>query len=92
MLNSKKLFSNSDQDKNATLVQYANEKIFAVGRAESQLHVLDLELNVMKVVDHQFEETISVMVSTGSYVAIGESNGSVTVFDNKGNHVLVSKF
>ena len=92
MLKSKKLFNNSGQWKNATLVAYADNKIFAVGKKEARLHILDLELNILKVVDHQFVKGITVMKSSNSFVAIGEYGGNVTVFDKNGRRVLVSYF
>ena len=45
---SRKVFNNSEQWKNATLVAYADNKIFAVGYCEARLHILDLELNTLK--------------------------------------------
>ena len=93
MLKSKKLFNNSYQQNNATRVQYADNKIFAIGYYAARLHILDLALTTLKVVDHQFEKTITVMKSTNSYVGIGEeSPGNVTIFDHNGNRVLVSFF
>ena len=94
---SRKIFNNSEQTvpswKNATFVRYVNGKIFTIAKFESQLHILDLELNTLKVVDHQFKGQISVMESTTSFIAIGECHfENVTVFDNNGNHVLVSNF
>ena len=93
LLKSKKIFNNAEQWKNATLVSYAGNKIFAVGRFEARLHILDLELNTLKVADHRFEGNISVIKPSRSYVAIGEySSGNVVVFDRNGNQVLVSYF
>ena len=92
LLKSKKIFNNAEQWKNATLVSYAGNKIFAVGRFEARLHILDLALNTLKVADHQFEERISVIKSSEPYVAIGEYIGNVIVFDHNGKRVLVSYF
>ena len=92
MLKSKKLFSNSEQSYNATLVQYVDNKIFAIGRSEARLHIVDLELNVLQVVDYQFTKNISVIKSSNLYVAIGDIAGNVTVFEKVGNLVLVSYF
>ena len=92
MLKSKKLFNSSEQYKNATFVQFANNKIFAVGQNEARLHILDLALNTLCVADHQFEKEIRVMKSSESFVAIGEWYGNVTFFDTNGRRVLVSYF
>ena len=93
LLKSKKIFNNAEQTKNATLVAYAGNKIFAVGRSEARLHILDLALNTLKVADHQFEKSIRVIKASGSHVAIGEySSGNVVVFDHNGNRLLVSYF
>ena len=92
-MKSKKLFNNSEQCKNATLVQYADNKIFAIGHREARLHILDLKLRTLKVVDHKFEEWINVMKSSNLYIGVGEeTHGNVTVFDHNGNRVLVSYF
>ena len=89
MLKSKKLFK-----KTPTFVGYADNKIFAIGKGEFRLHILDLELTIMKVVDHQFDEGtgISFMKVSDSYVATGQFGGNVTVFDHNGNRVVVSYF
>ena len=92
MLKSKKIFNNAKQWKNATLVAYAGNKIFAIGYSQARLHILDLALNTLKVADHQFEERISVIKSSEPYVAIGEYIGNVIVFDHNGKRVLVSYF
>ena len=93
MLKSKKLFNHSYQSYNATLVQYADNKIFAVVKREARLHILDLALNTLKVVDHQLEGGTLVMKSSNSFVAIGEYYpGNVTVFDTNGRRFLVSYF
>ena len=93
MLKSKKIFNNAKQERNATLVAYADNKIFAVGRSKARLHILDLALNTLKVAGHQFEKSISVVKASGSHVAIGESwSGNVVVFDHNGKRVLVSYF
>ena len=93
LLKSKKIFNHADQVRNATLVAYADNKIFAVRYSEARLHILDLELNTLKVADHQFEKSISVIKPSGSYVAIGEyASGNVVVFDHNGNRLLVSYF
>ena len=72
------------------------DKIFAIGRENAKLHILDLELTTLKVVDHEFGGMISVMETSSKYVAIGQgryySASVVTVFDKNGNHVLVSYF
>ena len=91
MLKAKKLFNNFEQSYNAALVQYGGNKIFAIGQEHARLHILDVELNISKVVGHQFEEWISAMASSKSYVAIGEYK-NVIVFDHHGNLVLVGYF
>ena len=75
-----------------TYVRYANKKIFAVGWDEAKLHILDMELKTLKVVQHEFEEWISVMAADNQYVAIGECGPDVTVFDHEGNVLLVCYF
>ena len=89
---STKLFNNSEQWKNATFVKYANKKIFAIGKSNARLHILDLKLNTLKKVDHQFEREITAMESSSSFVAIGEACGNVSIFDNNGDLILVSHF
>ena len=92
VLKSKKLFNYSVEYENATRVQYADNKVFAIGYPKkAKLHILDLQLNILKVADHQFGDWISSMASSESYVAIGEwSSGNVTVLDHNGSRVLVS--
>ena len=94
ILKAKKLFNNFEQSYNAALVQYGGNKIFAIGEEHARLHILDVELNISKVVGHQFEEWISAMASSKSYIAVGEHfpSASVTVFDHNGNLVLVGYF
>ena len=76
--------------KNATFVKYANNKIYAIARSDSMLTIMDLELNTLKVIDHKFENQIKILAATDKYVAVGEENGNVTVFDDNYNLVLVS--
>ena len=86
----KKIFNNAEQWKNATFVKYANNKIYAIGFRDSRLTILDLELNTLKIIDHKFEGTISVLTVTDEYVAVGDYSHNVTVFDKNYNRVLVS--
>ena len=77
------------QWKNATLVQYAKDKIFAIGLAESKLHIFNLDLKVLKVVDYEFKDEISVLVASDYYAATGDGSGNVTVFKHNGDLALV---
>ena len=86
----KKIFNNAEQWKNATFVKYANNKVYAISE-NSMLTIMDLELNTLKVIDHKFENEITVLTATDKYVAVGEYwSGNVTVFDQNYNLVLVS--
>ena len=84
-----KLFSNSDQEKNATLVQYSEGKIYAVAE-DASLTQLDMNLQVQKVLGQKLEEQIYALVATPDYVALGGENKEVKVHDNKGDLALVS--
>ena len=53
---------------------------------------MDVNLEVLKVIDHKFESSIRTLTASEKFVAVGEYNGCVTVFDNKENSVLVSNF
>ena len=99
MFKSKKLFNNFEQSYNAALVQYTldRNKIFAIGRSKARLHIMDIELNISKVVGHQFEDSISAMASSKSYIAIAghyhtTQYNDVLIFDHDGNLVLVGYF
>ena len=85
-----KVFNNANQKDNATLVKYANNKIYAIARDDSMLTIMDLELKTLKVIDHKFENEISILTATETYVAVGDKDGNVTVFDKNYNLVLVS--
>ena len=87
MSESKKLFNSY-----ATFVRFVDKKIFAIGKRQSLLHILDPDLTILEVVDYQFEEEITVLQSSSSHVAIGEKDGQVTIFDKDGNFVMVSYF
>ena len=89
---SKKVFNNSEQKKSATRVVYANNKIYTLGLQEAQLTVMDVNLEVIKVIDHEFGSSIWELAASEKYVAVGEIQGNVTVFDDSGNVVLVSHF
>ena len=69
-----------------------NNKIYAVGRQGAQLTVMDVNLEVLKVIDHKFGRSIWAHAASEKYVAVGESDGNVTVFDDNANRVLVSYF
>ena len=87
---SKKVFNNSEQFKNATLVKYRNNRIYAIGYREATLTIMDLSLGLIKVVPHKFENPIRLLVASSKYIAVGEFAGNVSVFDDKENLVLVS--
>ena len=89
-LKSRKMFNHSDPVYNATFVQYANNKVFAVAKDYSKLHILDLALTTLKVVDHQFNGFVETIKATSSYIAVGQLHGDVSVFDHDGILVLVS--
>ena len=88
---SRKLFNNSEQSNNATFVRYANNKIFAVGYREAKMHILDLELKTLEVVECKLGRT-RVLAASENFVAIGEWYGRVIVFNHNGDRVLVSYF
>ena len=75
---------------NATFVKYANNKVYAIARGDSMLTIMDLELNTLKVIDHEFGYDIQILTATDKYVAVGEDWGYVTVFDHNYDLVLVS--
>ena len=54
------------------------------------LTIMDLELNTLRVIDHEFKDSIWVLTATDKYVAVGDNYGNVTVFDDNYNLVLVS--
>ena len=84
-----KLFSNSDQEKNATHVQYSDGRIYAIAQ-DSSLTQLDLDLEVQKVLGQKVEKRIHALVASSDYVAFGGYNDKVTVYDKTGDLVLVS--
>ena len=94
MLKSRKVFNNSEQWKNATFVRYAANKIFAIGRYDTKLQILNSPLypDTLKVVDHEFDDWIRVLVASDNYVAIGDESGNVTIFNHNGDRLLVSYF
>ena len=82
---------------NATRVKYNGHKIYAVGRQQGKLTVLNMDLETIKVVDHASVGSIEVLVVTEKYVAVGDALnigdiqiGYVNVFDKDGRRVLVS--
>ena len=87
---SRKIFDHSDQTLIATFVEYANNKIFAAGRNKAKLLILDLNLTILKVVDHQFNNYVETIKATSSYIAVGQIYGYVSVFNHDGNLILVS--
>ena len=57
----RKFFNASDEFENETFVRYSNGKIFAIDNIQYKsglLHVLDLELDILKVVDHRFKGVV----------------------------------
>ena len=56
------------------------------------LHILDLQLNTLKVVDHDFKNSISVLKAEKDLVALGDNSGNVIVFNSNGEILLVSFF
>ena len=85
------LFSNSDQEKNATLVQFCDGRIYAAAE-DSCLTQLDLDLNVQKVLGQKIDKEIFALVATRDYVAVGGRNCKVTVYGKGGDLALVSYF
>ena len=86
---STKLFTNMYQYKNATLVQYSGGKIYAVAE-DSCVTVLDMNLRVEKDFGQKNEETIYAFVATPDYVAVGGLNNKVTVYNKRGDILLVN--
>ena len=84
-----KLFSNSDQEKNATHVQYSDGKIYAIAE-NSSLTQLDLVLEVQKILGQKVDKKVNALVATSDYVAFGGDYCNVTVYDKTGDLVLVS--
>ena len=84
-----KLFTNSDQEKNATLVQYVDGRIYAVAE-DSSLTQLNMNLRIEKVLGHKIQWKSYCLVATRDYVAVGGENKKVTVYDKTGRCLLVS--
>ena len=84
-----KLFSSSNQAKNATHVKYSDGRIYAIAE-NSSLTQLDLVLEVQKVLGQKVEKRIHALVATSDYVAFGGYYCNVTVYDKTGDLVLVS--
>ena len=84
-----KLFKNSDQSKNAAFVRYSDWRIYAVAE-ESSITVLNMQLEVEKVIGQKFHYQIDAFVATPNYVAVGDANNKVSVYNKGGDLVLVS--
>lgn len=84
------LFENSVQEKNATLVQYTSNRIYAVAE-ESSLTLLNMSLEVVKVLGPKVEKEVLALVATQDYVALGGVDKKVTVYDEFGNLALVKQ-
>ena len=84
------MFTNSDQQKNATLVKYSDGRIYAVAE-DASVTVLDMDLRIEKVLGQKVEKEIRTFVATPDYVAVGGFNDKVTAFD-KNYIVLVNSF
>ena len=83
------MFENSDQKKNAALVQYSDGKIYAVAE-DSYLTQLDLNLENRLVLGRIIKKKIYALVATPAYVAVGGRNKKVTVYNTQGYCALVS--
>ena len=83
------LFNHSNQEKNATLVQYTSNRIYAVAE-DSSLTQLNMSLEVEKVLGRKIEKEILALVATQDYVALGGVDKKVTVYDEFGNLALVN--
>ena len=68
-----KLFTNSVQEKNATLVQYCDGIIYAAAE-DSCVTKLDMNLKTRKVIGTKIEELIFTLVASHQYVAFGGVN------------------
>ena len=84
-----KLFSNSDQWKNATLIQYSDGKIYAVAE-DSSVTELDMILQNKRIFGRKVQKEIRAFVATPDYVAVGGYNKKVTVHDKRGDAILVN--
>ena len=84
------LFNHSNQEKNATLVQYTSNRIYAVAE-DSSLTQLNMNLEVEKVLGRKIEKEILALVATQDYVALGGVAKKVTVYDEFGNLALVNQ-
>ena len=58
------------------------------------MHVLDLKLDTLYAIELSSNELkdIEVLAASENYVAVGDGEGHVTVFNHNGNRVLVSYF
>ena len=88
---SKRIFTSSKQWNNRTLVKYINRKIYAISYRHSKLTVMNMNLKVIKVFDYEFRRGVCLLVASQKYVAVGDLEGRVIVFDGNGNLVLVSE-
>ena len=83
-----KLFDNSVQWKNATLVQYVNNTIYAVAQ-DSKLTKLNLTLENRQVLGDTVSHEVFALTATNLFVALGGVSAKVTVYDTEGNITLV---
>ena len=87
-----KIFNHAEKDSNYTFVRYADNKIYAISARESQLHILDMTLACVTIADHQFEGEVISMEAKSGHAAIGTASGTITVFNNIGDVILVNNF
>ena len=85
-----KLFENPVQWKNAALVQYVDNTIYAVAQ-DSKLTKLDMNLENRQVYGDRVSQEVFALTATHQFVALGGVNAKVTVYDKRGNLALVSK-
>ena len=83
-----KLFDNSVQWKNATLVHYVDNTIYAVAQ-DSKLTKLNLNLENRQVLGCTVSQEVFALTATNRFVALGGVSAKVTVYDTEGNITLV---
>ena len=84
-----RLFVNPVQWKNATLVQYVDNTIYAVAQ-DSKLMKLDISLENRQVIGDTVSEEVFALTATNRFVALGGVSAKVTVYNTEGNITLVS--
>ena len=82
------MFKNSDQCKNAALVRYSDGRIYAVAE-NSSITVLNMKLQVRRVIGKNVQSEIYAFVVTPDYVAVGGANRKALVYNKRGDLVLV---